>query len=123
MPEALRMLSSSVTMSESPVLIVFCTCPDEPSAKAVAQRLVGDRLAACVSLLPSVVSVYRWKDQVETDKEVLLWIKTTSAAYASVETAIRSTHPYELPEIIAVESALGLPDYLQWVHDSCSASS
>jgi len=93
MPEALRMLSSSVTMSESPVLIVFCTCPDAPSAKAVAQRLVGDRLAACVSLLPSVVSVYRWKDQVETDNEVLLWIKTTSAAYASVETAIRSTHP------------------------------
>ena len=47
-------------------------------------------------------------------------IKTTSARYPALETAIRSTHPYELPEIIAVEAALGLPDYLQWVHDTCS---
>ena len=105
-----------------PVLIVFCTCPDSASAEAIARQLVGEHLAACVNVLPAIRSVYRWAGQVECDDEALLWIKTTQAAYSALESTFRQIHPYELPEIIAVESARGLPDYLQWVHDSPSAS-
>lgn len=96
-------------------LIVLTNLPDEASARALAEHLVDARLAACVNLLAPCTSVYRWQGAIERATEVPLLIKTTAAAYAALEAAIRARHPYELPEIVAVPVVLGLPDYLRWV--------
>ncbi len=96
-------------------LIVFSTFPDAASAREAANKLVEARLAACVNILPGVTSVYRWKDQLESSSEALLMVKTTQTAYPQLESALKACHPYELPEIVAVAIAAGLPDYLHWI--------
>ncbi len=96
-------------------LIVLTNLPDAASAAALAGRLVAARLAACVNILAPCTSVYRWRGEVETATEVPLLIKTTAARYADLEEAIRSQHPYELPEITALPVASGLAAYLDWV--------
>jgi periplasmic divalent cation tolerance protein len=98
-------------------LLVFCTCPDDDTAERIAQALVERRLAACVSRGP-VRSVYRWRGAVESAAEVQLVIKTTRGGYDALERAIRELHPYELPEILAVEAAAGLAGYLDWIGES-----
>lgn len=97
------------------VLIVFSTYPDETSARETAGRLVEEGVAACVSLLPGVTSIYRWDGKTEQASEVLLMIKTTQAAYPRLESVLKACHPYELPEILAVGPETGLPGYLEWV--------
>jgi periplasmic divalent cation tolerance protein len=74
------------------------------------------RLAACVNIIPGVTSVYRWEERVETAGEALLMIKARRAEYPGLEAAIRSRHPYELPEIIAVSLSDGFAPYLSWIH-------
>ena len=97
------------------VLVCHCTCPDLASAERLAEALVGERLAACVQVLPGLRSVYRWQGAMERADEVLLLIKTTRERLDAVAARIRALHPYELPELLAVEAAGGLPDYLDWV--------
>jgi periplasmic divalent cation tolerance protein len=96
-------------------LLVLTNLPDAAAARTLADHLVGRRLAACVSILAPCRSVYRWQGAVEDAEEVPLLIKTTAARYAELEAAIRAGHPYELPEIVAVPIAHGLPGYLAWV--------
>lgn len=96
-------------------LLVHCTCPDHDTATEIAAELVERRLAACVNIVPQVTSVYRWEGRVETESEALLLIKTTGARYPQLETALRYLHPFELPEIVAVDLCSGLPEYLQWL--------
>lgn len=98
-----------------PVLIVFSTLPNEVSAREAARELVESGLAACVSIVPGLTSVYRWQGKIEEVGEVLLMIKTTLEAYPLLESSLKACHPYELPEIIAVGSDAGLPDYLDWI--------
>ena len=97
------------------VLACYCTCPDLAGAERLAEALVGERLAACVNVLPGVRSVYRWQGTVERADEVLLLIKTTRERLDALAARVRALHPYELPELLAVEAAGGLPDYLDWV--------
>ncbi len=96
-------------------LLVLTNLPDEASAHALATALVAERLAACVNILAPCRSVYRWQGEIETAQEIPLLIKTSTTRYAVLEAAIRTHHPYELPEIIAVPIAHGLPEYLAWV--------
>ena len=98
-----------------PVLLCLCTCPDAASARTIADALVGERLAACVSRLPGVQSTYRWREGVEHDEEVLLLIKTASERLDELSARIQALHPYELPELVAVEAVGGLAPYLAWV--------
>jgi len=96
-------------------LLVLCTCPDRDTAEGIARALVERRLAACVSVLPGMTSVYRWQGAVEQAPELQLVIKTTRARYAEVEAAVQAVHPYELPELLAVEPVAGLARYLDWI--------
>jgi periplasmic divalent cation tolerance protein len=96
-------------------ILVISTLPDHEQAQKLAQSLVHQQLAACVNILPSATSVYRWQGQVETASETIILIKTTMARYPDLETAIKAQHPYELPEIIAVPVSTGLAAYLDWV--------
>lgn len=98
--------------------LVLCACPDEETAINIAENIVAQKLAACVNVLPSVYSVYHWQDNVESAKENMLLIKTTEQKYASLEKVISSLHPYEVPEIIAINIDCGLPEYLKWIESS-----
>jgi len=98
-----------------PTLLVLTNCPDEESANAIALALVEERLAACVSILPRIQSIYRWQGAVESATEIPLFIKSTAANYPALEAAIRDRHPYKVPEIIALAVERGLPAYLDWV--------
>lgn len=96
------------------VHLLLSSCPDEPSAARIAEALVAEGLAACVSLLPGVRSVYRWQGAVEHATETLLLIKSATPV-AQLGEHLRVLHPYELPELLAVEAVSGLPAYLDWV--------
>jgi periplasmic divalent cation tolerance protein len=107
----------STNISE-PVLLVYCSCPDADSAQRIADLLVAERLAACANIVPGLLSTYRWKDEVQHDAECLLLIKTRESRFEALRESIRSHHPYELPEIIAVPVVAGLDAYLGWVRDN-----
>jgi len=102
----------------SNALVVLSTLPDAVLAREIAARLVEERLAACVNIIPGLVSVYRWQDAVQQDDEVLMLMKTTQAGYRGLEQRLRDLHPYELPEIIAVPVGDSQADYLKWIIDS-----
>jgi periplasmic divalent cation tolerance protein len=95
--------------------LMFCTCPDEATAQAIAETLVGERLAACANLVPGIRSIYRWEGQIQRDSEVLLLIKTAAGRVPALTDRLRELHPYEIPEIISVPITEGLPDYLSWI--------
>jgi periplasmic divalent cation tolerance protein len=97
------------------VRLCLCTCPDRPGAEAIAQALVEERLAACVNLLPGVTSIYRWDGGVERAEEIQLLIKTTAARLPALAERLRALHPYDVPELIALEAVGGLSEYLNWV--------
>lgn len=101
--------------------IILCTCPDQSTAEKIAKLLVTQRLAACVNVLPGVTSFYTWNEQLESAQEQLLLIKANKDQYDAIETCIKNHHPYELPEIIAISIARGLPEYLHWI-DTCHRS-
>jgi len=100
---------------EPRIILILTTVPDAASAERIAALLVESGLAACVNILPSIRSVYRWRGTVERADELQLVIKTVSERYRAVEEAIRANHPYELPEVIVLPVAQGLPAYLQWI--------
>jgi periplasmic divalent cation tolerance protein len=97
--------------------LCFCTCPDAEVAQRIADALVEERLAACVSVLPGLRSVYRWQGAIQREDEVLLLVKTTRDQVEPLTARVASLHPYELPELVSVEVAGGLAAYLQWVEE------
>jgi periplasmic divalent cation tolerance protein len=97
--------------------LVLTTCPDMDTAERLARALVQERLAACVNILPVAKSIYLWKGQIESAAEQLLIIKSMARAFRAIRKRILELHPYELPEVIAVTIADGLPDYLAWIRN------
>ena len=97
------------------ILVCFNTCPSLAYAESIASSLVEARLAACVNIVPGLTSIYRWQGKVEREAECLLIIKTHSEHFDALRNRLVALHPYELPEIIAVQAADGLPAYLDWV--------
>jgi len=97
------------------VLTVLCTCPDTATAKSLAAGLVEQGLAACVNILPEIRSIYRWRDEIHDDGEVLLLAKTSRQAYGKLESWLLEHHPYEVPEVLALAVQTGASDYLDWV--------
>lgn len=100
------------------IRLVFTTLPDAETAGKLARNLVETRLAACVNVLAACQSIYRWQGDMHVDGEIPLIIKTTAELYPALETYLRQQHPYTLPEIVALDVAQGLPDYLSWVAES-----
>ena len=112
-------MSQDESLNPAPLRVVYCTCPDEATARSLAHELVAAGVAACVNVLPAVTSVYCWQGECCTDPEVLLIIKTTAAAFPALQRLILKLHPYDVPEILALPVAAGHHDYLQWVRDQC----
>lgn len=95
--------------------LVFTSVPDEALAEALSQQLVEAGLAACVKALPACKATYRWEGQIEHATEIPLIIVTHSSCYDALEQTLKGAHPYDVPEILAVDCSNGLPDYLRWV--------
>ena len=100
------------------VILVFCTFPDAEQARQIGTSLVNAKLAACVSLVPGIESIYHWQGKVETSQEVLALFKTTASCYPELEQRLIELHPYDVPEILAVSPNAVSPAYAQWVGDS-----
>ncbi|HTT10450.1 MAG TPA: divalent-cation tolerance protein CutA [Burkholderiaceae bacterium] len=96
-------------------LLILTNCPDAATAERIARTLVEQRLAACANLLAPVQSTYRWEGAIERAVETPLLIKSTRERYPEVEAAIRTLHPYSVPEIIAVPIVAGFGPYLRWI--------
>jgi periplasmic divalent cation tolerance protein len=96
-------------------ILVLTTLPERADAETLARELLVARLAACIQIGAAVQSLYHWKGEIETAREVPMAIKTRVELYAQVERAIRERHPYELPEIVAVPITDGLPAYVDWI--------
>ena len=101
-------------MSAEP-LLVLTTCPDEPVAARIALELVQAGLAACVNRIGPIRSTFRWQGAVRDEPEVLLLIKTVTSRFAELEVRLKSIHPYEVPEVLALPLAGGSPEYLSWL--------
>lgn len=95
------------------------TTDSEDNAGVIARYLIENQLAACVQILPSVQSHYRWEGELVTSQEWLLLIKTTRAKYPEVEQALYNLHHYQLPEIIALPIVKGSAAYLNWLDSEC----
>lgn len=96
-------------------LIVFCTCGTIEDARRLARTLVEEGLAACVTTLSGVESIYRWQGAIESAAEWLLLIKSTQERYPDLERRIVELHTYDTPEILAVPASAGLERYLEWL--------
>ncbi|MBL9079860.1 MAG: divalent-cation tolerance protein CutA [Planctomycetes bacterium] len=102
------------------VVLVLCTAPangqrGRPGAEDLARRLVDEGLCACVNVVPGVRSFFRWQGAVDRAEELLLLAKTTAALAPQLRQRITELHPYEVPEVLELPVAAGLPAYLQWV--------
>ena len=102
----------------SDAIVVFMTAATADEARRIANELVERQLAACVQILPEIESVYRWKDEVQREKEILILAKTTAAQFDGLEKAVRAIHSYETPEIVAVPMSQVSEPYRAWLSDN-----
>jgi periplasmic divalent cation tolerance protein len=106
-------------MNEEP-LLACSTFPEIETARRIARQLVTENLAACANIIPAVESIYRWQDKIENAPETLVFFKITAGRYTAFQDRLKSLHPYDVPEIICLRIADGLPEYLRWVSAGCS---
>ncbi len=99
----------------TPIRIVFSTIDSEEKAKTLAYQLVQENLAACVSIVSSITSIYKWKGAIEETKEWLMVIKTSADRVPQLFPRLKELHPYEVPEIISFPIEAAYEPYLQWV--------
>jgi periplasmic divalent cation tolerance protein len=97
------------------VIFALTTCESKAQAELLTNELVESRLAACVTTIPGAESSYWWQGKIEKSSEFVLLIKTTRTNLGKIEEVFRSQHPYELPELVALEVTGGSSKYLEWV--------
>jgi periplasmic divalent cation tolerance protein len=100
------------------VRTALVTAPDAGSAETMARTLVEEGLAACVNVIPGLVSVYRWKGEVQRDEEALMILKTTESRVAALRERVVQLHPYEVPEVLVLSVVDGHEAYLGWVREA-----
>jgi periplasmic divalent cation tolerance protein len=96
-------------------VIVLTTLPADQDADRFAALLIGEKLAACVNVLPPMRSIYAWQGAIESAEERQVVIKTTVARVAELEARIKALHPYDVPEFLVLPIASGSPEYLSWL--------
>lgn len=96
-------------------IIILTTVPDKKIGQEIASVLVGERLAACVTISGACQSSYWWKEKIAYEEEFILFIKTKSSLYSKLEKKIKELHPYEVPEIIALPLIKGYREYFHWI--------
>ncbi|MPN12829.1 Divalent-cation tolerance protein CutA [bioreactor metagenome] len=100
-----------------PYSVIFITVPTVEEARLIAKTLVDERLAACVSIIPEIISTYRWQGNVKEYAEAKLLVKTKAANFNEIATRVKKLHPAILPEIISIKIEQATEDYLMWMFD------
>jgi uncharacterized protein involved in tolerance to divalent cations len=103
---------------ENDCVVVWTTISTTADGRALASTLVGERLVACVNVLPQMESVYRWQGEVESDQERQLIMKTTAARVPELQARLRQLHDYDLPEFLVLPVVGGSDAYLNWIRES-----
>ena len=98
-------------------VFVYMTASTPEEARAIGRRLVEERLAACVNLLPGMESIYRWQGGIETAQETVLIAKTRAVLVDQLSARVRELHSYDCPCVVALPIAAGNPAYLRWIGD------
>jgi periplasmic divalent cation tolerance protein len=99
-------------------IVVLVTVPSQSIARKIAKFLLASKLAACVNIIPRVDSLFWWQGKIDKAKEVLLVVKTQKNLFPKLCKAVKSRHPYQVPEIIALPIILGNREYLEWIDES-----
>ena len=99
--------------------LILTTLPSFEKATELAKRFVSERLVACAWVLPEIRSYYIWKGELQEDSEVVLVLKTPKEVSEKVIEKLKEAHPYEVPEIIAIDADYVLPEYLKWAKEVC----
>lgn len=107
----------STTQIQHDAAIVLTTLAADANAADLARTLVEERLAACVNILPAMTSIYRWKGEIEQDREQQLVIKTSAGTIEALRARLRELHPYELPEFLVLRAAASSA-YLTWIREN-----
>lgn len=97
------------------MIVVITTLADIEKAKLLAYQIVDQRLAACCNIVPTITSIYRWQGELCDQQECLLVMKTLKNRYIALDRLVRSTHPYEVPELLALPVTNCFDEYLSWV--------
>ncbi len=96
-------------------IVIFCTVPNKDDAKKISRAIIEENLAACVSTIDKVNSLFSWNNEICTENELLLVIKTRRELFENIEILIKELHSYNVPEIIALPVIIGSEDYLGWI--------
>ena len=102
-------------MTDKIVVLTSCSGPEE--AERISRRLIEERLAACVNILPGARSLYRWRGAIEDATECILMIKTSRTLFERLRTELEKVHSYEVPELVALAIVDGAPNYLNWMDE------
>ena len=102
-------------------IVVMTTVGDKEAGEKLASALVVQKLAACVQILPPMLSVYRWQENIEKESECLLLIKTTEDSWDALSAFISANHPYDVPELIALKAAKVAEGYSKWLADAVAS--
>jgi periplasmic divalent cation tolerance protein len=121
-PHAPTGTDRAATDRPSDVVALYLTFPNETTATQVSEALVERGLVACVNVLPSATSIFRWQGVVTREREVVAIAKTTADRLDAATAAVVELHPYELPCVVAYAATGGLGEYLQWVADETLAN-
>ena len=97
------------------VVVILVTAPDREGARELSRRLVEERLVACVNLMAGIHSTYRWEGEVEESDEVLMILKARREDVGIVTKRVQELHPYDLPEVIALDIIAGSSEYMSWI--------
>ena len=109
-------------MPTPPIRLVLTTCANPDEGRRLARTLVEEHLAACVTLIPAVESIYRWQGKIESSTETLLILKTASDHLAALESRLHALHTYEVPEFLVLDIESASHPYLEWLQASLHKS-
>lgn len=101
----------------SDYIIVMTTAPSKCAAAEMAEKLVSEKLAACVNIIPEVRSIYMWKGKVCDEQEVVCILKTRGELFDKLKARIIELHPYDLPEVVATDITDASEAYLRWIDE------
>lgn len=105
-------------MSDCEAIVILCTAPDEATAQELAARVLGDKLAACATLLPGATSLYYWEGKLQQEYEVQMLFKSDRQHQQALLTYLKQHHPYQTPELLVLPVMAGDKDYLSWINAS-----
>ena len=105
-------------MNMSDAVVVLCTAPDEATAQDLAAKVLAEKLAACVTILPGATSLYYWEGKLEQEYEVQMLLTSRVSLQQALLDCLQSHHPYQTPELLVLPVSHGDNDYLSWLNAS-----